>query len=402
MTLSRRTLLAAGSAAALSRPAILRAQGNAPVRIGEINSYSTRPEFAAPYRKGWEMALAHINDLGGLNGRSIEFVSRDDAGQPGNAVRLAGELLGDQKVDLLAGGCSSEVGLALSDFALRNKKLYVAGAPLASALVWERGNRYTYRLSPSTFEQAAMLVETVLTMPATTWATGAPDDAYGRSAVKWFRQLLQGRRADVRFVGEQWAAPGQADAKALVAGLAQPAPEAIFNALFGADLLAFVREGGAQGLFGGRTVASMLTGEPEHLEPLGKLAPPGWIVTGYPWDLSDEPNNKQFVLDYTQRTHEPPRMGSAVGYALVNAIASGILKSGGTESEAMADGFAEAGFTTPFGINQFRAIDHQSTMGTYVGQLATQDGKGVMTEWRYVDGAAVMPPDDVVRQLRPA
>lgn len=401
MALSRRVLLAAGSAAALARPAILRAQGNASFRIGEINSYSTQPAFAGPYRKGWEMALAHINDLGGLNGRTMEFVSRDDAGLPENAVRLAGELL-DQKVDLLAGGFSSEVGLALSDFALQHKKLYVAGAPLASALVWEKGNRYTYRLSPSTFQQAAMLVETVLTMPARTWATVAPDDAYGRSAVKWFRQQLQGRRADVRFVGEQWVVPGQFDARAVVAGLAQPAPDAIFNALFGADLLAFVREGGAQGLFGGRTVASMLTGEPEYLEPLGKLAPAGWIVTGYPWDLSDEPSNKQFVLDYTQRTHEAPRMGSAVGFALVNAIASGILKSGGTDSEAMADGFAEAGFTTPFGINQFRGIDHQSTMGTYVGQLAVQDGKGVMTEWRYVDGATVMPPDDVVRQLRPA
>ena len=402
MALSRRAVLAAGSAAVLARPAILRAQGNPPVRIGEINSYSTQPEFAGPYRKGWEMALAHINDLGGLNGRPVELVSRDDAGQPQNAVRLAGELLGDQKVDLLAGGFSSEVGLALSAFALQNKTLYVAGAPLASALVWEKGNRYTYRLSPSTFAQAAMLVETALTAPARTWATVAPDDAYGRSAVRWFRQLLQGRRPDVRFVGEQWTAPGRLDAAAAVAGLAQPAPDAIFNALFGADLTAFVREGGARGLFGGRTVASMLTGEPEYLEPLGQLAPPGWIVTGYPWDLSDEPNNKQFVLDYTQRTHEPPRMASAVGYALVNAITSGILKSGGTDAEAMADGFAEAGFTTPFGINQFRAIDHQSTMGTYVGELAVQDGKGVMTGWRYVDGAAVMPPDDVVRRLRPA
>ncbi len=402
MALSRRGLLAAGTAAALARPAILRAQGNAPLRIGEINSYSTQPEFAAPYRKGWEMALAHVNDLGGLNGRMIEFVSRDDAGRPENAVRLAGELLSDQKVDLLAGGFSSEVGLALSAFALQNKKLYVAGAPLVSALVWEKGNRYTYRLSPSTFEQAAMLVETAFTLPAKTWATVAPDDAYGRSAAQWFCQLLQGKRPDVRFVGEQWTAPGQVDAKAVVGALAQPAPDAIFNALFGADLLAFVREGGARGLFGGRTVVSMLAGEPEYLAPLGSLAPPGWIVTGYPWDRADEPSNKQFVLDYTQHTHEPPRMGSAIGYALVNAIASGVLKSGGADSETMADGFADAGFTTPFGISQFRAIDHQGTMGTYVGRLAVEDGKGVMTGWRYVDGAAVMPPDSVVRQLRPA
>ena len=92
---------------------------------------------------------------------------------------------------------------------------------------------------------------------------------------------------------------------------------------------------------------------------------------------------------------------AAVGAALVSAIASGILKSGSVESESMADGFADASFTSPFGICRFRAIDHQSTLGTYVGRLARQGDRGGMVDWRYVDGASVMPPDNVVRQLRP-
>ncbi len=82
MAVSRRAVLVGAGAAALARPALIRAQSSAPLRIGEINSYSTQPEFTAPYRKGWEMALAHVNDLGGMNGRKVEFVSRDDAGQP--------------------------------------------------------------------------------------------------------------------------------------------------------------------------------------------------------------------------------------------------------------------------------------------------------------------------------
>ena len=402
MQITRRLLLGAAPVAALARPAIIRAQSNAPVRIGEISSYSTQPAFTRPYRMGWELGLAHVNDLGGLNGRKLEFVSRDDAGQPDNAVRAAAELVGDQKVDLLAGGFLSNVGLALSAYAEQNKKLYVAGEPLTDALTWASGNRYTYRIRPSTFEQAAMLVETARTLPAKTWATVAPDYEYGRSAVKWFRTLMTRLRPDVRFVGEQWPALGLVNAGAVVGALAQPAPDAIFNALFGADLLAFVREGNARGLFGGRAVVSMLTGEPEYLDPLGNDTPAGWIVTGYPASTSDEPFNKSFAADYIARYHEPPCMGSVVGLALVNAITSGILKSGGADSEKMADGFADAGFNTPFGICHFRAIDHQSTMGTYVGKLAKQDGHGGMVDWRYVDGAAVMPPNSEVRQLRPA
>ena len=401
MSLPRRALLAAVPAA-LARPSLLRAQSKTPIRIGEINSYSNQPEFTEPYRKGWQMALARLNDSGGVDGRKVEILARDDGGKPENAVRLAAELAGDDKVDLLAGGYLSNVGLAISSYALQAKKLYVASEPLTDALTWDKGNRYTYRLRPSTYMQAAMLVEEAAKLPAKTWVTVAPNYEYGQSAVKWFKQLLSARRPDVRFVGEQWPALGHLDAGPVVGALGQPAPDAIFNALFGSDLLAFVRQGNSRGLFEKRSVVSLLTGEPEYLDPLGDETPTGWIVTGWPWSLSDQPDSKQFVADYTERYHEPPRMGSVVGAALVSAIASGLAKSGSTDTETMADGFGDAAFNTAFGLCRFRAIDHQSTLGTYVGRLAKQGSRGGMVDWRYVDGASVMPPDATVRTLRPS
>lgn len=397
--LTRRAVLA--GSATLAAPALLRAQSTGPIRVGEINSYSTHPGSTLPYRRGWEMALEMLNDRGGLLGRKLEFVSRDDGGQPGNAVRLAGELIRDEKVDLLAGGFLSDVALAISGAALQAKKLYVAGLPLSDALVWGQGNRYTYRVRASTYMQVAMLVEQAVALPAKTWATVASGDENGRSAVKWFKQLLAARRPDVTFVGEQWPAPGQLDAGSVVSGLAQPGPDAIFNALFDTELLAFVRQGNAKRLFEGRSVVSLLAGDPEYLDPLGDQTPVGWIVTGYPWSVSDAPSNKQMVLDYQDKYHVPPTTGAVIGVALVNAITSGILKSGSTDTEAMAEEFADTTFTTTFGIQRFRAIDHQSTMGTYIGRLAVADGRGGMVDWKYIDGASVMPSDAEVAKLRP-
>ncbi len=158
MSMTRRALLGA-TAATLAAPALLRAQGSQPIRIGEINSYTAVPAFTLPYRNGWQLAVAQVNAAGGVLGRKIEVISRDDAGQPQTAVRLAGELIGDQKADLLAGGFLSNVGLAISDYALHNNALYIAGEPLADALVWEQGNANTFRLRPSTYMQVAMLVE---------------------------------------------------------------------------------------------------------------------------------------------------------------------------------------------------------------------------------------------------
>ncbi len=400
MDLDRRTLL--GSAALLAAPAIVRAQSSAPIRIGEINSYTAQPAFTLPYRNGWELALGEINEKGGVLGRKLETLSRDDAGTPQNAIRLAGELAGDAKADLLAGGYLSNVGLALADYALQNKKLYVASEPLSDALVWQNGNRYTYRLRPSTFMQAAMLVQEAAKLPAKRWAAVAPNYEYGQSAVKWFKQLMGAKRPGIDWVAEQYPPLGRIDAAATVRALEAAKPDALFNVTFGADLTNFVRAGNTRGLFDGRSVVSLLTGEPEYLKPLGDEAPEGWIVTGYPVDQVKTHANQAFIKAYQAKYNELPMMGSVVGYALIHSIAAGIEKSGSADTEAMADGFAGAEFQTPFGPAAYRAIDHQSTLGAFVGRLALKDGQGIMADWRYVDGASVVPPDAEARKLRPA
>jgi branched-chain amino acid transport system substrate-binding protein len=398
MTLTRRTLLAA----TLAAPSIVRAQGTEPIRVGEINSYTAVPAFTVPYRNGWQLAVEHVNAAGGVLGRKIEVISRDDAGKPPDAIRLAGELVNDQKVDLLAGGFLSNIGLAIGDFALQNKKLFIAGEPLTDALVWDKGNRYTYRLRPSTYMQAAMLVDDAAKLNAKRWVTVAPNYEYGQSAVKWFKLLLAQKQPGVEFVSEQWPALGKIDAGATVAALAEQKPDAIYNVTFGADLTNFVRQGNTRGLFEGRGVVSVLTGEPEYLDPLGDETPNGWIVTGYPVSSLTDPANKAFIDAYKAKYSELPKMGSVVGYALINSIVAGIKKTGSVDTEKMADGFGGTTFTSPFGTSNWRALDHQSTLGTYVGKTALKDGKPVMVDWRYVDGADALPSDAEVKRMRPA
>jgi branched-chain amino acid transport system substrate-binding protein len=192
------------------------------------------------------------------------------------------------------------------------------------------------------------------------------------------------------------------DAGATVAALAENKPDAIYNVTFGADLTNFVRQGNTRGLFEGKGVVSVLTGEPEYLDPLGSETPTGWVVTGYPVNSVSDPANKAFIDAYMAKYKEQPKMGSVVGYALINSIVAGIKKTGSVDSEKMADGFGGSSFATPFGSATWRAIDHQSTMGTYVGKTALKDGKPVMVDWHYANGADALPSDAEVKKMRPA
>ncbi len=396
--LRRLTLAAAllGAIAPLTPPAV------AEIKIGDINSYKRLPAHTEPYRMGATLAIEEINEAGGVLGEQLELVSRDDQGEPGEAVKIAEELFTRDGVALISGSLFSHVGLALTSYAGAKKRLYLAAEPLADALVWAEGNRYTFRLRPSTYMQAAMLAEQAAEFEGTKWATIAPNYAYGKDAVAAFKQVLQAKRPDVEFVAEQWPALFKIDAGAEVRALESAKPDAIYNVTFGSDLAKFVREGSLRGVFEDRFVVGLLTGEPEYLDPLKDEAPEGWVVTGYPWYAIDTAEHNAFLEAYQARWDDYPRIGSIVGYNTMLAIAAAIEKAGSTETEALVDAMKGLEFETPVGAVTFRAIDHQSTMGAYVGTTALEDGKGVMVDWSYKDGADFLPSDEEVEKLRPA
>jgi branched-chain amino acid transport system substrate-binding protein len=377
-----------------------QAFGQGAIKIGELNSYKVFPAFLEPYKKGWELALEEINARGGINGRKLEVVSRDDGGTPGDAVRVAEELISRERANVLMGTFASNVGLAVANLAQQRRIVFMAAEPLTDKIVWENGNKYTFRLRPSTYMQVAMLVPEAAKLKKKRWAIVYPNYEYGQSATESFKKLLKAAQPDVEFVVEQATPLAKIDAGAVAQALADAKPDAIFSSLFAADLQKFVREGNTRGLFANRTVFNLLGGEPEYLDPLRDETPEGWWVTGYPWAEIQTPEHKRFRDAYQKRWNDYPRVGSVVGYTALYAVAEGLRKAGSADPDKLAAALAGLRMESPFGAITWRPVDHQSTMGAYVGQLARRDGRGVMVNWRYADGAAFQPSDEEIRKLR--
>src|SRR5215469_14208235 len=72
-----------------------------PIRIGEINSYSgVATVYTFPYKEGLTLATKEINDAGGVLGRPLEFIHRDDKLKPDEAVKAArNRLIGVRVID---------------------------------------------------------------------------------------------------------------------------------------------------------------------------------------------------------------------------------------------------------------------------------------------------------------
>ena len=399
MNIQLNKLLGVTAFACLMAP-LAHAQGV--IKIGEINSYKAQPAFLEPYKKGMDLAIEEINAAGGVNGKQLELFVRDDNATPGDAVRAAEELLSREKVDVLTGSFLSNIGLALTDFAKQKKVFFLASEPLTDKIVWQNGNRYTYRLRSSTYMQVAMLVPEAVAMKKKRWAIVYPNYEYGQSAAASFKELLKAAQPDVEFVAEQAPPLGKLDSGSVVQAMADAKPDAIFNVLFGTDLSKFVREGNTRGLFKGREVVSLLTGEPEYLDPLKEETPNGWVVTGYPWYGIQTPEHKAFYNAYNSKYKDYPRLGSVVGYSAIKSLAEGMKKAKSADTEKLIAAFKGLSVMTPFGTAVYRVQDNQSTMGAYVGRTKNDNGKGVMVNFRYLDGAKFQPSDAEVKKLRPA
>jgi branched-chain amino acid transport system substrate-binding protein len=381
------------------------AGGEIPIKIGEINSYSgIAAGFTLPYRQAVEMAVDEVNAGGGLLGRKVEVLFRDDKGNPAEAIKHAQGLVAEEKVSLLAGTFLSNVGLAVSDFARQNRVPFVAAEPLTEALTWSQGHRDVFRVRPNTYSQGRVLAERAAKLPYRKWAVIGPNYEYGHRAWETFWARLKELKPEVQMVAEHWPTLGQIEPSGYVTALQSEKPEAVYVALFGSDWIAFVREASQRGLFQRAFFVGILLGEPEYMDPLKLEAPEGMLVTGYPWYDIQTPAHRDFVAKFEKRTGRTPVMGSLVGYITFLSIFAAIRKAQSTEAEKLVAALEGLRVETPIGPISFRPFDHQSTMGCWVGTTRRDPnrGVGIMQNWEYVPGEKLLPPEAEVRKMREA
>ena len=78
-----------------------------------------------------------------------------------------------------------------------------------------------------------------------------------------------------------------------------------------------------------------------------------------------------------------------------------LAKAGSTDTDRLIAAAEGISVPSPFGEITFRKIDHQSTLGAFVGKTALKDGKGIMVDSVYRKGSDYLPSDAEVEKLRP-
>ncbi len=390
------------------------AQGK-PIRIGEINSYSgVATVFTFPYKEGLAMATKEINDAGGVLGRKIEYVHRDDKLKPDEAVKAARELVLQEKVDFLAGCITSAVGLAISAYAKDAKVLYFATHCQTSRLTWDEGHTYVAHTTNNVNQYVRVMARKAASFPYKKWAHVSPDYEYGHNLWEEFWAYLKFLKPDVQVVQQNWPRLGETDHSSYITALLQSGAEAYFSGLWGAQEIAFVKQARPFGLNEKLRFFSPAIGTPDELDPLGKEAPVGAITTTFPWydegTLKRHPKLAEWNKKYTEwakanGVKDPqPKLGASWGYASGYIIAEAIKRAKSTEPDkviaVLTEGF-EMDF--PWGKVIMRGCDQQALPPQWQGEVKMgKDGKPYVADIEETHGKDIVKSCDEVAKLRAA
>src|SRR6266571_1262820 len=295
--ISRRKLLAGTAGAALAStigaPAIL-AQTRAPIRLGNLNSFTGAIAYAAE------------NNLNGMNlyfdsigwqiaGRKVEIIKEDDQFNPQVGLQKAKKLVESDKVDMILGVQASNVALAVLNYAKQQKAFYVVSGAGTDAITWDR-YPYLFRTSISAYQLSRPTAEWVFDNLGKEIVTTASDYAGGRDVIAQFKGPYLQRGGKI--LKEIWPPLGTTDFSAYLTDIKSINPPVTYDFMPGADAVRFIQQYTEFGLKEKMPLTGFTIIDSQTVKALGKSAI--GIISALTYiDTVDNPEAKEFTANYT-------------------------------------------------------------------------------------------------------
>jgi len=375
--MSRRRFMAgtAGAGAALASnlaaPGLL-AQTRAPIKLGNLNSFTGAIAYAAE------------NNLNGMNlffdsvgwtvgGRKIEIIKEDDQFNPQVGLQKAKKLVESDKVDMIVGVQASNVALAVLNYAKQQKAFYIVSGAGTDAITWDR-YPYLFRTSISAYQLSTPMANWVYDNLGKEIVTTASDYAGGRDVIAQFKGPYVARGGKV--LKEIWPPLGTTDFSPYLIDIKSINPPVTYDFMPGADAIRFIQQYTEFGLkekmpLTGFTIIDSLT-----ISALGKAALGVISATTYT-DTVDNPQSKQFVTDYQAKYKALPDIFSDYGYVAARAVYEALKSTDGDASnkDKLSEAMTKVKFDAPRGPFRMDPVTHNPIEDIHSCQVIEKDGK---------------------------
>ena len=348
--------------------------------------------YGVPAMVGHDMAVEEINAAGGINGMMLKTFARDSKLNPSAAAAAAKELITKDGVDVLIGGLSSAVGLAISEVAKQEGVVYIATIPKTIQMTTTKLHKHVFRTASHTDFEGDAIAQLVKQLGGKQVCDIQLDYAYGHDLAAGIESGLARHAPDVKKVIDLRAKLGATDYNAQITQILGAGCDIVTSGLWGSHFVNFAQQAGPFGLFdrvkyitGGEIASHEITGK------MGADYPNNVWSNAYElWYDNSSPGHAEFHEKLSKRSGtEETAMWPVLAYIGVKFIAAGVEKAGSADADALAGALEGMTLDTPVGPRTIDPETHQANTGQYWGPLVNKEGFA----YRVMDPVTYIPAE---------
>jgi branched-chain amino acid transport system substrate-binding protein len=374
------SLIAVVVTAVVAVPGLMQAQQ--PIRVGASIALTGGDAIPGGYvREGYLLCQQHVNAQGGVLGRPIEFLLRDDGSDPHTAVGLYEQLIIADKVDAVLGPYGSPITDAVAEVTEQHRKLMVAPTAGTTA-IWEKGRRYLIMVLSPLEASAEGTLELAARQGLKT--LGLLDPLERPAIIKGALELANKKGLEV--VVHETYPPGTTDFSAILNTVKAAKPDVLVaggGASYAIALTRQMRELDVNVKMAGVTPGGSL---PDYYQGLGHTAE--FVYAGAYWQPGlPYPGNREFVVAYQQAFTRVPSFYAAAAYAGCQLFADAVKRAGSLDSDKVREALLQVKTQTVFG--DFAVDERGYQIAHKTVTIQWQDGQSTVV---WPDAAATSKP----------
>jgi branched-chain amino acid transport system substrate-binding protein len=361
-TAGRRQLLkgagALATAGIIGMPAIVKGQSGA-IKIGVPTILSGRVAVLGQTSVGGlKVVFDKVNEAGGINGRKIELVVRDSKGAPQEAAKVTRDLINNDGCQIILDAEASSGAFAVQEVIREVGVLCIHSNSETSSLTADPKLHV-----PTAFRTARQGIHDAIgggdyaakiakAKGLKKWVTCSPDYAYGRSNTAEFMEYAKHFDGSITVTEETWPKLFQPDYTEVVTKLLNAKADAMYSALWGGDLVAFIDQANLYGLFDKQASFMVNLGDYGIVDEV-KQFPQGVYSGGrYNRTVPPTPENEAWYQNYVKTQKHKPTNWSWENAVAAEFLVDALKKTNGdTNGKKLAEAIKGASIKTPFGVD---------------------------------------------------